>query len=439
MAALTPLQSVTLSSAAASVTFNNIDQTYTDLQLIVTCTASSSSTNYVNLQFNGDTGGNYSSTALSGNGSSPLTNRWANRVNLTIDYYATPSNTEIGMRKVDIFSYSNSLTYKPIMSRASRAGGGVDAHTGTWRNTAPITSIKINLDSDTFAAGSTFSLYGIRSGGTAKASGGDAIASDGTYWYHAFTKTGVFTPAIPGLSCDVLVVAGGAGGGFAAGAGGGAGGIFYATGQTFSTVPKPVIVGAGGAGGYNTFAVGGSGGNSSIGTLTQAVGGGGGTREAGISGGSGSGTAKGYSPGSSTQTSTGGYGYGYAGGLSNTGADSCASGGGGAGGQAVTPNVSSGSGTTPIGGVGLNTWSSWLTTVGVGGSSGYLADGGSGGMQYGSTVSSNHGAGTGGGRDAAGGSAVAVTGSGGGGGGTGSTGAAGGNGGSGLVIVRYPV
>jgi hypothetical protein len=71
--------------------------------------------------------------------------------------------------------------------------------------------------STAFVQYSTFYLYGVAKLGTTPAivpyaTGGDTIMTDGTYWYHAFTSSGTFTPA-KGLSCDVLVVAGGGGGG----------------------------------------------------------------------------------------------------------------------------------------------------------------------------------------------------------------------------------
>jgi hypothetical protein len=156
----TPIATYTLPSAQASYTFSSISGAYTDLVLVINVISTSSSANYLYLQYNGDTGSNYSTTILSGTGTSAVSDRFANRTNFNIDYYATP-NTEIGNRIVQIQNYSNTTTYKTGLVRANRAGGGTDAIIGLWRSTAAITSILITHDTAQFATGSTFTLYGI--------------------------------------------------------------------------------------------------------------------------------------------------------------------------------------------------------------------------------------------------------------------------------------
>jgi hypothetical protein len=445
----TPLQSIKLNSSAASVTFTNIDQTYTDLYLVISCLASSTTTNYVNLQFNGDTGANYSSTVMAGTGSSPISSRWSNRNNLTIDYYATPSNTEWGMRRVDIFQYSNSTVYKTIMSRADRGGGGVDAHTGTWRNFLPITSITINLDSDTFAAGSTFSLYGISpvNARVAQASGGTSIAYDSSYVYHVFNGTGTFTPT-RNLTADILVVAGGGGSTWRFGGGGGAGGVVALTSQSLTGgTSYTCTVGAGGANGGGS--IGGNGGNSQFGALTAAVGGGsagGSSRDNGANGGSGGGGG-GYTPG------IGGTGTGTQGNSGGNGATNVRNGGGG-GGAGVAGEIGNAN-HGGNGGAGTSAYSSWgLATntgqnvsgtvyyAGGGGGAANLGNGGSDGTWDGHGLGGNGGGGNGGAGNQGGGNdnlqteANGLANTGGGAGGNSQAGA-GGTGGSGLIIVRY--
>jgi hypothetical protein len=63
----------------------------------------------------------------------------------------------------NIQNYSNATTYKTVLSRGGGANTGnlVIAYVGTWRSTAAITTIDLINDSGNFAAGSTFSLYGI--------------------------------------------------------------------------------------------------------------------------------------------------------------------------------------------------------------------------------------------------------------------------------------
>jgi hypothetical protein len=67
----------TLGSAAASVTFSSIPGTYTDLVLVVAGTLTTGTENIV-MQFNGDTGSNYSVTSLLGDGSTASSFRSSN-------------------------------------------------------------------------------------------------------------------------------------------------------------------------------------------------------------------------------------------------------------------------------------------------------------------------------------------------------------------------
>jgi hypothetical protein len=59
-------------------------------------------------------------------------------------------------------NYANGTSHKTALSRASTEGGSqVFANTWLWRNTAAITSIKIEAASGNLDTGSTFTLYGI--------------------------------------------------------------------------------------------------------------------------------------------------------------------------------------------------------------------------------------------------------------------------------------
>jgi hypothetical protein len=58
-------------------------------------------------------------------------------------------------------NYSNTTTYKTLISRASRISLGTETLTSTWRSTAAINRIDVKPSDSTFAAGSTFTLYGI--------------------------------------------------------------------------------------------------------------------------------------------------------------------------------------------------------------------------------------------------------------------------------------
>lgn len=156
-----PLATTTLGSAVNTVTFSSISGAYTDLVLVQNGGFTSAAGD-VFIRFNSDSGSNYSSTALSGSGSSALSSRESNATRILVDSYGYPT-TGISTRIIQIMNYSNTTTNKTLLSRANNAATGVDAVVGLWRSTAAITSIDLYAwTTNSFSAGSTFSLYGIK-------------------------------------------------------------------------------------------------------------------------------------------------------------------------------------------------------------------------------------------------------------------------------------
>lgn len=444
-----------------SVTLSNIPQTgYTDLKIVVSARmANTSGTWYdFNISFNGAnsnqagkaayaTGSGYGAIdEASGAASDAIVARTSNN--------STTANT-FGVCTIYIPNYTSSAHKSVLLDYAGEnfaTSSIMGFGAGAWRSSAAITSITLaGLSGNSFMPGTTFSLYGIAAKGTTPvtaplASGGNIIANDGTYWYHAFRSNGTFkfNKATP---CDVLIVAGGGSGGAGQGhigGGGGAGGVVYLTNQSLGVNPTAVTIGAGGTS-RNSTTSGGSisgsgsgyqGSNSSVGSLTVAIGGGygasGPNAGTGIAGGSG-GSGGGGSHWDFNGTAAGGSatsGQGYAGG-STTGAGSGRSGGGGGGAGAAGGNGSGNVGAA--GGAGTNAYSTMLSVLSLG-VSGYIAGGGGGGSD-GQPQNFSGGAGGGGTGyySSNGGSGTANTGSGGGAGGYNISGA----GGSGLVIIRY--
>lgn len=433
------LDKVTVGTATNTITFTGINQGYTDLVLVgaFSCSAATGTA----FRFNGDSGSNYSYTGLEGNGSSAFSGRNSNATNTGWTYDTTANGQVNGIAYFN--NYSNTTTYKTLLTRFNTPATQTGTSVNLWRNTSAITSITLTAGSGNFNIGSTFSLYGIAAASVgAKATGG-TIYSDDTYYYHVFGSTGTFTP-LQSLSVDSLVIAGGGGAGGTIGGGGGAGGLTYYASQSLTATGYTVTVGGGGAGTpANTDAKGSNGSNSQFAALTASVGGGGGGDYGtsgiapGANGGSGGG-ASGYDGGpwnGGTATS----GQGFAGGTGNTSAAGfAAGGGGGAGGAGVNGNVSGGSGTAVAGngGIGSNTYATWLTATGFG-VNGYIAAGGGGGLLSGATVGTGGTGGGGNGSSTGNGSAALANSGSGGGGGAYAYGYSGGNGGSGLVIVRY--
>ena len=441
----TLLQRTSLTTSASTVTFSNIPQSgYTDLKVVINARTSRPTNVYgtVGISFNGVTT-NLSSKLLQGDGSTAASYSYSTSIPIDLVGQGATSNT-FGSAEFYIPNYTGS-NYKSVIIDGVGENNATLIYSnlsiGLWSSTSAITSIKFDAGIYSFDPYSTFSLYATSAVGTTpgtpKATGGDIIKTDGTYWYHSFLSTGVFTPSST-LSCDYLVVAGGGAGGTGQqggqnSGGGGAGGFRTGTGLSLSATNYTVTVGAGGARNTIDYGKGGNGTNSILSTISATGGGGGGGSPTGLNvaqtGGSGGGGAinasgaagnagsyspvEGYAGGNGTNPNAGG-----GGGSSAAGTTASGSAGGGGAGGAGTANSYSGSSVTYAGG------------------GGGASDSGSGGA----------GGSGGGGAGAAGSSSSAVAGTpnlggGGGGGSAGTTGTYtyGGNGGSGIVIIRYAV
>ena len=434
-----PIASITLSTATPSVTFSGIPQTYTDLVLV--CSGSTTSTGApVWLSVNGVTS-NYSWTRLYGNGTTTSSDRAASSQS---DIPASTGNFTDCTSILHFNNYANTTTFKQVLLRANTSSAYVGANVGSTNSTSAITSITIRTQSQSISAGSTFNLYGINAANSAqaKATGGDTITRDASYWYHVFNKSGTFTPAQNLTNVEYLVVAGGGGGGnFTYYGGGGAGGYRSNTGQSFSSgTAYAITVGAGGAlnnkgnnssiagTGMSTFSStgGGFGGNGTVNGKDNILFNGGNGGSGGGSGNQfkfgGNGNEGSYSP---SEGNNGGNG-------PSTGAGNSSGGGGGGAGAAGATGLGNGA-AGGAGGNGSNAHSSWATST-YSGVNGYYAGGGGGGAEGGVAAGGAGGDGGGGRGYGNAGNGVSGTANTGGGGG-----ARDGLGGSGIVIVRYPV
>lgn len=434
-----PIQSYTVSgNSTTSYTFSSIPQNYTDLVIVFNGTLSSADNN--NIEFNNENQNQlYSVTRLYGNGSTVGTNRSTSQNSMQLGEMGTSQSTDI----IQIFNYSSTSGYKTVISSGRNATGNVKNTVGLFRSTSATNTIKIFTGGGaTYSAGSTFSLYGIEavntSTSTPKATGG-TITTDMLYTYHTFTSGGTFTPS-QDLTAEVLMVGGGGGSGDANAGGGGAGGVIYAPARSLTNgTGYAVTIGSGGgansAGVASTFNnLSATGGGYSIGEGSNGTDGG--------SGGGGGGTGSGRTtPGSSTGTSGTGYTFfGNRGGIGFAGYNS--GGGGGAGDvgrDALGEWNGAGAGN---GGIGLATWSDWLTVVSQGHNVNgirYIAGGGGGGANSGPYGTGGYGGGGNGKTDSYTGTQTPGTANtGGGAGGSGGVSSRNGtNGGSGLVIIRY--
>ena len=158
-----PIATQTLGTASATVTFNSIPQTYTEIVLVGSYTATA--TLDTRLTFNSDTGTNYSATRLMGDGTSATSNRSSNRAFIDLNYVGGVGTTAPTVSTLHIMNYSNTTTYKSTLLRANEMSGtyqGTELIAGIWRSTSAITTITITTSTSTYAAGSSFILYGVK-------------------------------------------------------------------------------------------------------------------------------------------------------------------------------------------------------------------------------------------------------------------------------------
>ena len=155
----TLIDSVTLTSSASSVTFSSITQDYRDLVLIQNAKVLASSDSY-RLSINGDTGTNYNTVTMYGytSASSSSTTNEAGPIYMTAR--DSLSSTVADSTIIYFMDYSVTDKHKTLLARINNVSNVIQASAHRWASTASITSILLTSN-DTFASGSTFSLYGI--------------------------------------------------------------------------------------------------------------------------------------------------------------------------------------------------------------------------------------------------------------------------------------
>lgn len=157
----TPIATYTASGTVSDYTFTSIVGTYTDLVLVVTPTTTAANSS-IFVQFNSDTGSNYSATYIYGSGSTAGSGRITSANAGSIAF--SSDNTTPYTIKTSIQNYSNSTTNKTYLSRSSAASStsGDLTYVGLWRSTSAITAIKLYPNTGSFTSGSVFTLYGIK-------------------------------------------------------------------------------------------------------------------------------------------------------------------------------------------------------------------------------------------------------------------------------------
>jgi hypothetical protein len=168
-ASLNSYESIATASGTGSsgtISFTSIPSTYKHLQVRFLSRSDSAGLNQVFVQFNSDTGSNYSQHLLLGYGSvesSGTAN--ASRMSVSLQGGSSTAANIYGACVVDVLDYADTNKYK-----TTRGLGGADANgsgyvwysSGNWRNTNAISSVQIIAENGNFTTASSFALYGIK-------------------------------------------------------------------------------------------------------------------------------------------------------------------------------------------------------------------------------------------------------------------------------------
>jgi hypothetical protein len=162
------IATVTVGTATSTMTFTSIPATYAHLQIRGMLNGTAAGTyNNVLMRLNGDSGANYSSHMMYGDGATAgaVAETSANRTYGQIMVSQASTSSYVGVGVIDILDYANTSKYKTIRSLQGiefNSAGDIRLGSGNWRNTAAITSIEFGTFSGNFNVGSTLALYGIK-------------------------------------------------------------------------------------------------------------------------------------------------------------------------------------------------------------------------------------------------------------------------------------
>ena len=163
-------QTVTTVGGVASITFNNIPQTFTDLVIMPSFRATTNGGVVVvnaNIIVNGDTASTaYSINGFGGNGSSTYFERASSQNTLKLGFLVSSIGTAnyFSTNTITVGDYT-STKVKPWISETctenNATANWTGMYAGIYRSSLPITKIAFTSDAGNIAQNSTITLYGI--------------------------------------------------------------------------------------------------------------------------------------------------------------------------------------------------------------------------------------------------------------------------------------
>jgi len=159
------IETYILGSNQSEVSFSSLAtyaSTYKHLQIRMVALGTTSVDNQI-IRLNGDTGNNYNSHFLFGDGSSVGSGVYTPKDKIYIGNSSITANqfTAVVVDILDAFSSTKNTTVRALYGNVGTPNV-VQLLSGAWFNTASLTSISVARLSNNYTTGSRFSLYGIR-------------------------------------------------------------------------------------------------------------------------------------------------------------------------------------------------------------------------------------------------------------------------------------
>jgi hypothetical protein len=128
--------------------------------LIVVVNGTADADANLRLRFNSDTGSNYFTVRMSGNGSSTFSD--ANSISnaIQLDQFGFFNSTR-ATTLVQVMDYSATDKHKTVLSRGNNSSNGVSATAGRYASTSALTSVNIITSSGNLNSGTTLNLFGV--------------------------------------------------------------------------------------------------------------------------------------------------------------------------------------------------------------------------------------------------------------------------------------
>lgn len=155
-----PISTTTLGSAQSSITISSIPNTYTDLLIVATGSASSlNQNNWLRLNSNSSTV--YSTTMINGNGSATNSKNRNSDNAFLIDYWGTGASGAMNNFIIHINNYANTNINKTVLIRSTDTTQEAQLTVGLYPSTSAISSITLFPAGGNYNTGFTLTVYGI--------------------------------------------------------------------------------------------------------------------------------------------------------------------------------------------------------------------------------------------------------------------------------------